>query len=42
LVRPLTVAEVAEPPAEAMTPPGDDVTVKPVMAEPPLFEGAVQ
>jgi hypothetical protein len=41
LARPLTVAEVDEPPAEAVIPPGDDVTVKLVMAEPPSLDGAV-
>jgi hypothetical protein len=42
LESPVTVADVADPPAVAVTPPGDEVTVKPVSALPPLFAGAVQ
>jgi hypothetical protein len=35
------VAEVADAPAAAVILPGDDVTVKPVMGDPPSLDGAV-
>src|SRR5262245_1269934 len=41
-VRPVTVALVAVPAAVAVRPPGDAVTVKPVIALPPFESGAVQ
>jgi len=40
LTRPATVAEVADPDAVAVRPPGAEVTVYPVIAEPPVA-GAV-
>ena len=42
LVSPVTIAVSVLPPTVAVLPPGDDVTVYPVMALPPLFVGAVQ
>src|SRR5258708_27611169 len=42
LVRPLTVALVAVPLALAVIPPGDEVTVYPVIGDPPLDAGATQ
>jgi hypothetical protein len=42
LVRPVTTAVVAAPTESAVNPPGDDVTVYPVIAAPPLSVGAVQ
>jgi hypothetical protein len=36
------VAVVALPPAFAVNPPGEDVTVYPVIDEPPLDAGGVQ
>ena len=43
LVRPVTVQEVARAPeAVQVKPPGLEVTVYPVMVEPPLETGAVQ
>jgi hypothetical protein len=41
LVSPVTVAEVSAPVAVAVRPPGEAVTVYPVIAEPPLVTGAV-
>jgi len=41
LVRPVTVPVVA-PAVDTVAPPGDAVTVYPVIAEPPLLAGAVQ
>ena len=41
LVRPATVAVVAAPVEEAVKPPGVEVTVYPVIAEPPVSVGAV-
>jgi hypothetical protein len=38
LVKPVTV--IGDEPPVAVTPPGLDVTVKPVIAAPPLFAGA--
>jgi hypothetical protein len=40
LVKPATVADVA-PVVVALSPPGDAVTVYPVIADPPLLVGAV-
>ena len=40
-VRPVTVAVVAAPAELAVKEPGLDVTVYPVMADPPLLVGAV-
>jgi hypothetical protein len=40
-VRPVTVQLVAVV-VEHWNPPGDEVTLYPVIAEPPLFDGAVQ
>src|SRR5215831_16053642 len=42
LVRPVTVAVVVLPLVLAVSPPGADVTVYPVIALPPLEAGAVQ
>jgi hypothetical protein len=42
LVRPWTVAILVDPSTLADNPPGEDVTVYPVMALPPSDEGAVQ
>jgi hypothetical protein len=41
LVRPLTAVDVAVAPAVAVIPPGEEDTVKPVMADPPSLAGAV-
>ena len=41
MVRPVTVAVVAAPTEVAVKEPGEDVTVYPVIAEPPLSVGAV-
>jgi hypothetical protein len=41
LARPATVAEVTDPDTLAVKPPGDAVTLYPVIAEPPLDDGAV-
>ena len=41
LVRPLTTHEEAFAAALHLIPPGEDITVKPVSAAPPLFVGAV-
>ena len=42
LVRPVTVADVAPDPTLAVIPPGDEVTVYPVIGDPPLDAGGVQ
>ena len=42
MLRPVTVAVVVVPLTVAVSPPGEDVTVYPVMEAPPLDEGAVQ
>ena len=41
-MRPVTVAVVAAPVETAVKPPGEEVTVYPVIAAPPLSVGAVQ
>ena len=41
MVRPVTVAVVAAPTEVPVRPPGVEVTVYPVIAEPPLSVGAV-
>jgi len=41
LVSPVTVADVVDPDTVAVRPPGDDVTVYPVIGDPPVAEGAV-
>ena len=42
LINPATVRDDAVPAPVAVNPPGEDVTVYPVMAAPPLFTGAVK
>src|SRR5665213_2435233 len=41
LVRPVTITEVAEAPAATVAPPGETVTVYPVIGEPPFDTGGL-
>ena len=41
MVSPATVADVTDPDAGAVKPPGEAVTVYPVIADPPLDDGTV-